>query len=81
MNFLILTPLRPPYRVRGWWEEWWWGGENFFVYCGRCVWIWIWVLNNFFFLEYGPLNPWRGSWVQTPGTPGRPPYGPLPVRT
>ena len=31
----------------------------------------IWGLNNCF-LAYGPPNPWRGSQVQTPGTPGRP---------
>ena len=34
-------------------------GQNFFAYCGRCVWIWTRVLTNFF-LVYGIPNPWRG---------------------
>ena len=48
------------------------GGQNFFVYCGRCVCIWTWVLEKFF-LVYGPPNPWRGSRVPSPGTPSHPP--------
>ena len=38
------------------------GGENFFAYCGRCVWSWTRVLNNFF-LYIDPLTRGRG-----PGT-------------
>ena len=52
------------------------GAQKFFAYCGRCLCIWTRVLKNIF-LVYGPPNPWRGSRVPTPGTPGRPPplYG------
>ena len=85
MNFSFMTPLAPRTRVPlfegagvgaggG-------GGQNFFAYSGGCVWIWTQVRGNF--LVHGPPNPWRGSRVRTPGTPGRPPppYGPLLVRT
>ena len=79
MNFLFLTPLAPRTRVPlfgggggvcggvsgG-------GGQNFFAYSGCCVWIWTQVRGNFF-LVHGTPNPWRGSQVRTPGTPGRPP--------
>ena len=76
MNFSFLTPLAPPTRVPlfggvgvgGVWG----GGQNFFAYSGCCVWIWTQVPGNFF-LVHGPPNPWRGSRVRTPGTPGRPP--------
>ena len=86
MNFSFLTPLAPrtPFwggggggGVSGG------GGQNFFAYSGCCVWIWTQVPGNFF-LVHGPPNPWWGSRVPTPGTPGRPPpppYGPLLVRT
>ena len=78
MNFSFLTPLAPRTRVPllGGWG---WGGggvggggQNFFAYSGCCVWIWTQVPGNFF-LVHGPPNPWRGSRVPTPGTPGRPP--------
>ena len=76
MNFSFLTPLSPRTRVplfggvgvggcRG-------GGQKFFAYSRCCVWIWTQVLGNFF-LVHGPPNPWRGSRVRTPGTPGSPP--------
>ena len=52
------------------------GHQNFFVYCRCCVCIWTCLLKNFFLL-YGPPNPWRGSRVPTPGTPGRPPPPPI----
>ena len=41
--------------------------QNFFAYCGRCVCIWTWVLQNFF-LVYGSPNPWwgPGSQLQVP---------------
>ena len=60
----------------------WEGGErwsqNYFGYCGRCVWIWSQVRGNFF-SQMDPLNLWRGSQVRTSGTPGRPPpMGPGP---
>ena len=48
-------------------------GQNFFADCGRCVWIWTWVLNNFF-LVYGAPNPWWGS----PGPNSRYPQSPPP---
>ena len=88
MNFSFSTPLAPRTRVPlfagvgvcvgggvggG-------GGQNFFAYSGCCVWIWTQVRGNSF-LVHGPPNPWRGSRVRTPGTPGRPPIWPLLVRT
>ena len=78
MNFSILTPLPPRTRVPlfggvgGGWGGCRGGGQNFFPYSGCCVWIWTQVRGNFF-LVHGPPNPWRGYWVRTPGTPGRPP--------
>ena len=79
MNFSILTPLPPRTRVPlfggvggGWGGCRGGGGQNFFPYSGCCVWIWTQVRGNFF-LVHGPPNPWRGSRVRTPGTPGRPP--------
>ena len=36
------------------------GSEIFLAYCSCCVWIWTWVVKNFF-LVYGPPNLWRGS--------------------
>ena len=68
MNFSILTPLPPRTRV----PLFGGGGQNFFAYSGCYVWIWTQVRGNFF-LVHGPPNPWRGSRVRTPGTPGRPP--------
>ena len=84
MNFSFWTPLAPRTRVPlfggvGVWVRVSGGGggvQNFFVYSGCCVWIWTQVRGNFF-LAHGPPNPWRGSRVQTPGTPGRPPIWPL----
>ena len=45
--------------------------------CGSSVWIWTRVPEDFCPV-YGPPNLWRGSRVQTPGTPVRPPppHGP-----
>ena len=78
MNFSFLTPLAPHTRVPlfGWVGVSGGGGQNFFAYSGCCVWIWTQVRGNFF-LVHGPPNPWRGSQVRTPGTPGRPPIWPL----
>ena len=58
------------------------GFQNYFAYCGPCVWIWTWVQGDFF-LVHGPPNLWQGYRVRTLGTPGRPtpPYRPLLVRT
>ena len=78
MNFSFLTPFTPPTRVgTPFWGGWVGGGcrgggQNFFAYSGCCVWIWTQVRGNFF-LVHGPPNPWWGSRVRTPGTPGRPP--------
>ena len=81
MNFSILTLLTPHTRVPLFGGvEVGGGGQNYFPYCGRCVWIWTRVWGDFF-LVYGPPNLWRGSRVRTSGTPCRPPYGPLRVRT
>ena len=85
MNFSFLTPLAPrtwvPLRggpgVGGGGRG---GCQNFFAYSGCCAWIWTQVRGNFF-LVHGPPNPWWWSRVQTPGTPGCPPNGPLLVRT
>ena len=69
MNFSFLNPLAPRTRVPvfggGGGGVSGGGGPNFFAYSGCCVWIWI-------FLVHGPPNPWWGSRVRTPGTPGRP---------
>ena len=76
MNFSILTPLPPVprYPMLGCVCEGG-GGQGFFAYWGRRVLIWTRVVHNFF-LVYGPPNPWRGSRVQTLGTPGHPPSPP-----
>ena len=37
-----------------------------------CVWIWTWVLSNFF-LVHRPPNPWWGYRLQTPGILSWPP--------
>ena len=55
------------------------GGQNFLAYCGRCVWIWTRVRNNFV-LVHGPPNLWQGPGSEL-RVPPRPHYGPLPVRT
>ena len=52
------------------------GVKIFFAYCDRCASIQTQILHNFF-LAHGPPNQWRGPWVRTLGTPGRPPYGSL----
>ena len=47
--FFDLDPLTPP-PLPGYPHFGGAGGcQNFFVYCGRCVWIQTQVLNNFFF--------------------------------
>ena len=80
MIFSFLTPLPPRTRVPlfggvgggGGGVGGGGGGQNYFAYCGCCVWNWTRVRGNFF-LVHGPPNPWWGSRVRTPGTPGRPP--------
>ena len=60
MIFWILTPVPPRTGVpffRGGWGVGGGGlggGQNFFVYCGRCVCIWTWVLKNFFLVPPPP---------------------------
>ena len=73
MNFLLLAPIPPP-PVPGYpfWGGW---GQNFFVYCGRCVCIWTWGLKNVL-LVYGPPNPCPAVPAPDPGNPQPPPPPP-----
>ena len=77
MKFFVFDPFSPPYPGAAFW-----GGAGGGVSGGGgskllCE---FWVLcvdldsgPGIFFLVHGPPNPWRGSRVLTPGTPGRPP--------
>ena len=59
MNFLILSPAPPPpvpgyLFFRG--RKGVGGGQNFLVYCGRCVWIFCTQVLRDFFLYMNPLT-------------------------
>ena len=84
-KFVILTPLAPHAWMPFFWDGGVGWGSKFFWHADTPVW---WPLcvdldpgPEFFFLMHRPPNQWRGSRVRTPGTPGQPLYGPLPVTT
>ena len=87
MNFSFLTPLPPRTRVPlfggvggGGGGGVGGGGQNYFAYCGCCVWNWTRVRATFS-LYMDPLTHGGGPGSELRVPLVAPPYGPLLVRT